>query len=100
MTIDSLPTNAGNRTDSRRYHGSPSAPLTRAPGRTVRFWYGPAVGDEGSLWICELCGFVYDPAEGDPDGGVAPGVRFENIPDDWSCPVCGARKDDFSPLDE
>lgn len=63
-------------------------------------WYGPPVGDEGSLWICELCGYVYDPAEGDADGGVAPGSRFESIPEDWYCPVCGARKDDFSPLDE
>jgi rubredoxin len=55
---------------------------------------------EGQLWICELCGYVYDPAEGDADGGVKPGVRFEDIPDDWSCPVCGATKDDFSPQDD
>jgi len=58
------------------------------------------VADEGTLWICELCGYVYDPAEGDPDGGVEPGTRFEDIPAGWSCPVCGARKDDFSPLDD
>jgi rubredoxin len=59
-----------------------------------------AVGDEGALWICELCGYVYDPAEGDVDGGIAPGQGFEDIPDNWFCPVCGARKDDFSPLDD
>ncbi|MEA2248385.1 MAG: hypothetical protein QOH46_2914 [Solirubrobacteraceae bacterium] len=58
-----------------------------------------AVGDDG-LWICELCGYVYDPAEGDADGGIAPGARFQDIPKGWSCPVCGARKEDFSPLDE
>ena len=55
---------------------------------------------EGQLWICELCGYVYDPAEGDADGGVKPGMKFEEIPDDWSCPVCGATKDDFSPQDD
>ena len=48
------------------------------------------------MWICESCGFIYDPAEGDPDGGVPPGPAFEDIPDDWMGPVCGARKRDFS----
>jgi rubredoxin len=79
---------------------TPREPPSAPPEGTVLLWYGPPVGDEGSLWICELCGFVYDPAEGDADGGVPPGQRFEDIPDDWACPVCGARKDDFSPLDE
>lgn len=51
------------------------------------------------LWLCAACGFVYDPAEGDPDGGIPPGTAFEDIPDDWFCPVCGARKTDFEPLD-
>ncbi len=46
-------------------------------------------------WICESCGFVYDPAEGDPDGGIPAGTAFEDIPNDWFCPVCGARKKDF-----
>jgi rubredoxin len=53
--------------------------------------------DDGGLWICELCGYVYDPAEGDGDGGIAPGTKFPDIPGNWSCPVCGARKEDFSP---
>jgi rubredoxin len=48
-------------------------------------------------WVCESCGMIYDPAEGDPDGGVTPGTAFEDIPDDWFCPVCGARKRDFVP---
>lgn len=47
-------------------------------------------------WVCEPCGWVYDPAEGDPDGGIEPGVAFEDIPEDWVCPVCGATKDLFS----
>ena len=51
------------------------------------------------LWICESCGFIYDPDEGDPDGGIPPGTPFEEIPNDWMCPVCGARKKDFSPYD-
>jgi rubredoxin len=47
-------------------------------------------------WVCEPCGWVYDPAEGDPDGGIEPGVAFEDLPEDWVCPVCGATKDMFS----
>ena len=54
---------------------------------------------QAQLWVCESCGFIYDPDEGDPDGGVPPGTAFEDIPDDWMCPVCGARKRDFSPYD-
>ena len=48
---------------------------------------------------CDVCGYVYDPAVGDPDGGIAPGTAFEDIPADWVCPVCGAAKDDFSPVE-
>jgi rubredoxin len=51
-------------------------------------------------FICTSCGFIYDPAEGDPDGGIPPGTAFEDIPDDWFCPVCGARKKDFEPLEQ
>ncbi len=50
-------------------------------------------------WECVVCGYVYDPEVGDPDNGVAPGTSFEEIPDDWTCPDCGASKDDFEPLD-
>lgn len=48
---------------------------------------------------CLVCDHIYDPTEGDPDGGIAPGTAFEDIPDDWMCPVCGAGKEDFEPLD-
>ncbi|MDD5154665.1 MAG: rubredoxin [Desulfovibrionales bacterium] len=44
---------------------------------------------------CTVCGYVYDPDIGDPDNGIAPGTRFEDLPDDWTCPVCGATKDQF-----
>ena len=46
-------------------------------------------------WMCLVCGFVYDEAEGSPDDGLAPGTRWEDVPANWSCPECGARKDDF-----
>jgi rubredoxin len=46
-------------------------------------------------WICTICGYVYDPAEGDPDHGIAPGTAWEDVPKDWICPICGASKDDF-----
>ena len=49
---------------------------------------------------CDTCGYVYDPAVGDPDGGIAPGTAFEDIPDDWVCPLCGVSKDDFSVVEE
>lgn len=48
-------------------------------------------------YVCSVCGYVYDPAKGDPDSGIAPGTAFEDIPDDWSCPLCGVGKDDFEP---
>ena len=47
-------------------------------------------------YVCDVCGYVYDPAEGDPDNGVEPGTSFDKLPEDWVCPVCGASKDDFS----
>ncbi len=46
-------------------------------------------------YVCGPCGYVYDPAEGDADGGIDPGTAFENLPEDWVCPVCGASKDEF-----
>ncbi|MBW1726711.1 MAG: rubredoxin [Deltaproteobacteria bacterium] len=46
-------------------------------------------------YVCSVCGYVYDPEQGDPDNGVNPGTKWEDVPDDWECPVCGASKDDF-----
>jgi flavin reductase (DIM6/NTAB) family NADH-FMN oxidoreductase RutF/rubredoxin len=48
---------------------------------------------------CSVCGYVYDPAEGDPEHGIAPGTAFDSLPDDWACPVCGAGKDGFTKAD-
>lgn len=50
-------------------------------------------------YSCSVCGYVYDPEAGDPDSGIAPGTAFADIPEDWTCPVCGASKDMFTPLD-
>lgn len=46
-------------------------------------------------YICDACGYIYDEAEGDPDGGLAAGTRYADIPDDWACPLCGVTKADF-----
>jgi len=48
-------------------------------------------------YVCTVCGYVYDPEKGDPEGDIPPGTPFEDLPDDWVCPVCGASKDQFEP---
>lgn len=50
-------------------------------------------------YICNICGYIYDPAAGDPDSGIQPGTPFEDLPADWVCPICGAEKSDFELLD-
>ncbi len=49
---------------------------------------------------CSVCEYIYDPAKGDPQHGIAPGTRFEDIPDSWSCPECGVSKNEFEPVVE
>ena len=46
-------------------------------------------------YVCAVCGYEYDPSEGDPDNNIAPGTQFKDIPDNWVCPDCKARKADF-----
>ena len=48
---------------------------------------------------CGPCGYIYDPAVGDPDSGIAPGTAFEDLPEDWCCPICGVSKDMFEKMD-
>ena len=51
------------------------------------------------IWLCVLCGFLYDEKDGWPEDGIEPGTRWEDVPDTWVCPVCGATKDDFDMIE-
>ena len=83
-------------------------PMTYAYYHDVKRGTSPAsaptyIKDEGKTggetgmkkYVCKVCGYIYDPAKGDPDGGIAAGTPFEAIPASWVCPVCGAAKDQF-----
>lgn len=52
--------------------------------------------EKHEVWICDICGYEYNSTIGDPDSGIAPGTRFEDIPENWVCPVCGVSKSDFN----
>jgi len=49
-------------------------------------------------YVCNVCGYVYDPEKGDPDQGIQPGTKFEDLPDSWVCPDCGVGKGDFAKM--
>ncbi|MBS7645972.1 MAG: rubredoxin [Candidatus Bathyarchaeia archaeon] len=49
-------------------------------------------------WRCLICGYIYDEDEGYPDSGIPPGTRFEDLPDEWRCPICGAEKTQFEKM--
>ena len=51
-------------------------------------------------YVCDACGYVYDPELGDPENGIEPGTSFEDLPEDWVCPECNVGKDQFSPEDQ
>lgn len=50
-------------------------------------------------YVCLVCGYIYDPEEGDSDGGIKQGTKFEDIPEDWVCPLCGVPKSDFEKVE-
>ena len=52
-------------------------------------------GNEYKTWMCLICGWIYSEQDGDDESGLAPGTRWDDIPMNWTCPECGARKDDF-----
>jgi rubredoxin len=57
-------------------------------------------GNDGmKKYKCMICNYIYDPVKGDPEHGIVPGTAFEAIPDTWSCPECGASKNDFEPVE-
>jgi flavin reductase (DIM6/NTAB) family NADH-FMN oxidoreductase RutF/rubredoxin len=81
---------------------TPERAATYMKDRSDKTVDGPAEGPKREAkdlkkYTCSVCGYVYDPANGDPDNGVEAGTAFENVPDSWVCPVCGATKDQFSP---
>ena len=98
--------------DCRGVLGGPSCGRAPGAGRSISLartrlaagdHYAPSMTTETTTttrWICESCGFIYDPDDGDPDGGIPPGTAFDDIPDSWFCPVCGARKRDFTPYED
>ena len=51
-------------------------------------------------YVCDVCGYIYDPEVGDPDNGVEPGTAFEDVPEDWVCPLCSVGKDQFSVVED
>ena len=79
----------------------PSMPLPTPPfGLSLSKPLPTAVESALAPWqqyICDACGYIYNEADGDPDGGLAPGTRYADIPDDWACPLCGVTKADFTP---
>jgi len=50
-------------------------------------------------YVCTVCGWIYEPEKGDPDNGVEPGTKWEDVPEEWTCPVCGAPKEDFEKVE-
>jgi flavorubredoxin/rubredoxin len=75
--------------------------VTSLVGRIEQVEKTNEAGGNGPMkkYTCDVCGYIYDPEVGDPDGGIAPGTAFEDIPEDWVCPICGATKANFTPLD-
>jgi rubredoxin len=50
-------------------------------------------------YVCSVCGYIYDPEQGDPESDIMPGTTFEDLPDDWVCPICGVSKDEFEKME-
>jgi flavin reductase (DIM6/NTAB) family NADH-FMN oxidoreductase RutF/rubredoxin len=60
---------------------------------------GAGMDEKMRKYRCTVCGYIYDPEKGDSDGGIEPGTPFDQLPDDWVCPVCGVGKDQFEPVE-
>lgn len=74
-----------------------NSPISKLPSEKAQEKPSDVKGtEEMKKYVCNVCGYVYDPEVGDPDSGINPGTKFEDIPDDWVCPICGVGKEDFS----
>ncbi len=73
----------------------PTAPSYKLESRNLEIEQEQKEESAMKKYVCNICGYVYDPEKGDPDGGIEPGTAFEDIPDDWVCPVCGIAKEMF-----
>ncbi len=80
------------------YQEKPAPPPSQAGEKAAPAWAGPKELGSPSRYSCNVCGYVYDPSQGDPDAGVKPGTLFESLPDGWKCPVCGNVKQRFTAL--
>lgn len=75
--------------------------MFHSSGRYTKKEYSKVRGESNmSKYECLVCGYIYDEAEGDDVGGIAPGTIWEDLPEDWLCPVCGVGKDQFEKLEE
>ena len=79
--------------------GPSAGPPQAGPNPTTGGLAGRGADISWRQFICKACGLIYDEAKGDADSGLAPGTRFDDIPDDWACPLCGVTKADFEPHD-
>lgn len=76
-----------------------TAPLTASQEEEKNNVSNKSEEEKMNKYECSVCGYVYDPVVGDPDSGVAPGTAFESIPEGWVCPICGAEKGQFQPVE-
>jgi len=86
-------------------------PMTYAYYHIIKRWATPKTaptyikgekqkeGERTTKYRCTVCGYIYDPEKGDPESGIKPGTPFEELPDDWVCPICGATKDQFEKVE-
>jgi len=78
------------------YHQVKGGKSPKAAPTYVKDESEPPKPAESGKYVCNVCGYVYDPAAGDPENGIKPGTKFEDLPDSWVCPVCNAPKSEFS----
>ena len=73
--------------------------IVEAANSATEYMRDQPIGMIMKKYLCTICGYVYDPSLGDPGAGVTPGTRFDELPEDWYCPVCGVSKEDFEAVE-